>query len=161
MEKNTLRMWLNAIFYNKAFNSAEQAIILTTSVDNNKEQCYSSWSKNDGNNTQDKIFLLSYAEVKKDFDVVYWKNAGPKENKKPRIAPTAYAIAQGASTFSLYKTVDGADSGWWWLRSLGQNGIEVAAVGASGCLHSFSAYETSASIRPAMWVNIDSLIKQV
>lgn len=160
-EKSTLRMWLNAIFYNKAFNSAEQAIILTTSVDNNKEQCYSSWSKNDGNNTQDKIFLLSYAEVKKYFDVVYWKNAGPKENKKPRIAPTAYAIAQGASTFSLYKTVDGADSGWWWLRSLGQNGIEVAAVGASGCLHSFSAYETSASIRPAMWVNIDSLIKQV
>lgn len=160
-EKSTIRMWLNAIFYNKAFNSAEQAIILTTSVDNNKEQCYSSWSKNDGNNTQDKIFLLSYAEVKKYFDVVYWKNAGPKENKKPRIAPTAYAIAQGASTFSLYKTVDGADSGWWWLRSLGQNGIEVAAVGASGCLHSFSAYETSASIRPAMWVNIDSLIKQV
>lgn len=160
-EKSTLRMWLNAIFYNRAFNSAEQAIILTTSVDNNKEQCYSSWSKNDGNNTQDKIFLLSYAEVKKYFDVVYWKNAGPKENKKPRIAPTAYAIAQGASTFSLYKTVDGADSGWWWLRSLGQNGIEVAAVGASGCLHSFSAYETSASIRPAMWVNIDSLIKQV
>lgn len=160
-EKSTLRMWLNAIFYNKAFNSAEQAIILTTSVDNNKEQCYSSWSKNDGNNTQDKIFLLSYAEVKKYFDVVYWKNAGPKENKKPRIAPTAYAIAQGASTFSLYKTVDGADSGWWWLRSLGQNGIEVAAVGASGCLHSFSAYETSASICPAMWVNIDSLIKQV
>lgn len=159
-EKSTIRMWLNAIFYNKAFNSAEQAIILTTSVDNNKEQCYSSWSKNDGNNTQDKIFLLSYAEVKKYFDVVYWKNAGPKENKKPRIAPTAYAIAQGASTFSLYKTVDGADSGWW-LRSLGQNGIEVAAVGASGCLHSFSAYETSASIRPAMWVNIDSLIKQV
>lgn len=130
-EKSTIRMWLNAIFYNKAFNSAEQAIILTTSVDNNKEQCYSSWSKNDGNNTQDKIFLLSYAEVKKYFDVVYWKNAGPKENKKPRIAPTAYAIAQGASTFSLYKTVDGADSGWWWLRSLGQNGIEVAAVGAS------------------------------
>lgn len=160
-EKSTIRMWLNAIFYNKAFNSAEQAIILTTSVDNNKEQCYSSWSKNDGNNTQDKIFLLSYAEVKKYFDVVYWKNAGPKENKKPRIAPTAYAIAQGASTFSLYKTVDGADSGWWWLRSLGQNGIEVAAVGASGCLHSFSAHETSASIRPAMWVNIDSLIKQV
>lgn len=160
-EKSTIRMWLNAIFYNKAFNSAEQAIILTTSVDNNKEQCYSSWSKNDGNNTQDKIFLLSYAEVKKYFDVVYWKNAGSKENKKPRIAPTAYAIAQGASTFSLYKTVDGADSGWWWLRSLGQNGIEVAAVGASGCLHSFSAYETSASIRPAMWVNIDSLIKQV
>ncbi len=160
-EKSTIRMCLNAIFYNKAFNSAEQAIILTTSVDNNKEQCYSSWSKNDGNNTQDKIFLLSYAEVKKYFDVVYWKNAGPKENKKPRIAPTAYAIAQGASTFSLYKTVDGADSGWWWLRSLGQNGIEVAAVGASGCLHSFSAYETSASIRPAMWVNIDSLIKQV
>lgn len=64
-EKSTIRMWLNAIFYNKAFNSAEQAIILTTSVDNNKEQCYSSWSKNDGNNTQDKIFLLSYAEVKK------------------------------------------------------------------------------------------------
>lgn len=40
-ETCTLRTWLNGTFYNKAFSSAEQAAILTTNVDNSKNQCYS------------------------------------------------------------------------------------------------------------------------
>lgn len=58
-EKCTLRTWLNNAFYNKAFNSAEQTAILITNVDNSKNQCYSGWSTSGGNNTQDKVFLLS------------------------------------------------------------------------------------------------------
>lgn len=156
-EKSTIRMWLNAIFYNKAFNSAEQAIILTTSVDNNKEQCYSSWSKNDGNNTQDKIFLLSYAEVKKYFDVVYWKNAGPKENKKSRVAPTAYAIAQGAYIDSDGKADDDNDIGWW-LRSPGTYQDCAVNVNADGFHFNYSVLNDSGTVRPALWVNLESAI---
>ena len=64
-ENCTLRTWLNWTFYNKAFSSAEQSAILTTNVDNSKKQCYSGYSTDGGNNTQDKVFLLSYAEANK------------------------------------------------------------------------------------------------
>lgn len=90
-ETCTLRTWLNGTFYNKAFSSAEQAAILTTSVDNSKYQCYSGWSTNGCNNTQDKVLLLSYAEANKYFGVTY----DNRRNTKSRVAPTAYAIAQG------------------------------------------------------------------
>lgn len=90
-ETCTLRTWLNGMFYNKAFSSAEQAAILTTNVDNSKSQCYSGWNTSGGNNTQDKVFLLSYAEASKYFGVTY-----NSSNTKSRVAPTAYAIAQGA-----------------------------------------------------------------
>ena len=90
-EKCTLRTWLNNAFYNKAFNSAEQTAILITNVDNSKNQCYSGWSTSGGNNTQDKVFLLSYAEANKYFGVPY----GNSSNTKSRVAQTAYAIAHG------------------------------------------------------------------
>lgn len=111
-ETCTLRTWLNGTFYNKAFSSAEQAAILTTNVDNSKNQCYSGWSTSGGNNTQDKVFLLSYAEANKYFGVTYDNSS----NTKSRVAPTAYAIAQGAWTDSFDKTADRADAGHWWLR---------------------------------------------
>lgn len=97
-ETCTLRTWLNGMFYNKAFSSAEQAAILTTNVDNSKSQCYSGWNTSGGNNTQDKVFLLSYAEASKYFGVTY-----NSSNTKSRVAPTAYAIAQGAGKNSSIK----------------------------------------------------------
>ena len=107
-ETCTLRTWLNVTFYNKAFSSDEQAAILTTSVDNGKNQGYSKWSTSGGNNTEDKVFLLSYAEANKYFGVTY----DSISNTKSRVAPTAYAIAQGAWTSSSSKTADSTDVGW-------------------------------------------------
>lgn len=83
-ETCTLRTWLNVTFYNKAFSSDEQAAILTTSVDNGKNQGYSKWSTSGGNNTEDKVFLLSYAEANKYFGVTYDNIS----NTKSRVAPT-------------------------------------------------------------------------
>ena len=62
-EKSTLRTWLSGTFIDKAFTSAEQSAILETNVDNGSGQGYSKWNTNGGNNTQDKVFLLSYAEA--------------------------------------------------------------------------------------------------
>lgn len=106
-ETCTLRTWLNVTFYNKAFSSDEQAAILTTSVDNGKNQGYSKWSTSGGNNTEDKVFLLSYAEANKYFGVTYDNIS----NTKSRVAPTAYAIAHGTWTSSSNKTADGTDAG--------------------------------------------------
>lgn len=38
-----------------------------TTVDNSKAQGYSGYSTDGGNNTEDKVFLLSYAEANKYF----------------------------------------------------------------------------------------------
>lgn len=151
-ETCTLRTWLNGTFYNKAFSSAEQAAILTTNVDNSKNQCYSGWSTSGGNNTQDKVFLLSYAEANKYFGVTYDNSS----NTKSRVAPTAYAIAQGAWTDSFDKTADRADTGHWWLRSPGNYRDYAASVYTNGSLFGANVDANSGSVRPALWVNIEA-----
>lgn len=154
-ENCTLRTWLNWTFYNKAFSSAEQSAILTTNVDNSKNQCYSGWNTSGGNNTQDKVFLLSYAEANKYFDVENWQNNGATDNVKSRVAPTVYAIAQGAGKISSYKTDDGIDAGWWWLRSPGDFQNYAAIVSNVGSLYDYNVSSGSGSVRPALWVNIE------
>lgn len=154
-ETCTLRKWLNGTFYNKAFSSAEQEAILTTNVDNSKNQCYSGWNTSGGNNTQDKVFLLSYAEANKYFDVENWQNNGATDNVKSRVAPTVYAIAQGAGKISSYKTDDGIDAGWWWLRSPGDFQNYAAIVSNVGSLYDYNVSSGSGSVRPALWVNIE------
>lgn len=151
-ETCTLRTWLNGRFYIKAFSSAEQAAILTTNVDNSKNQCYSGWSTNGGKNTQDKVFLLSYAEANKYFGVTY-----NSSNTKSRVAPTAYAIAQGAGKNSSYKTADGIDAGWWRLRSPGVSQYYAAYVSTDGSFYPNRVNVGSGSVRPALWVNIEAL----
>lgn len=151
-ETCTLRTWLNGTFYNKAFSSAEQAAILTTDVDNSKNQCYSGWSTNGGKNTQDKVLLLSYAEANKYFGVTYNNSS----NTKSRVAPTAYAIAQGTGKNSSYKTADGIDAGWWRLRSPGVSQYDAAYVSTDGSLYANRVNVGSGSVRPALWVDIDA-----
>lgn len=152
-ETCTLRTWLNGTFYNKAFSSAEQAAILTTSVDNSKYQCYSGWSTNGCNNTQDKVLLLSYAEANKYFGVTY----DNRRNTKSRVAPTAYAIAQGAYADSFRRTADGTAAGQWWLRSPGLYHQDYAAsVLTDGSFDGHDVSSDYGSVRPALWVNIEA-----
>ena len=150
-ETCTLRKWLNGTFYNKAFSSAEQAAILTTNVDNSKSQCYSGWNTSGGNNTEDKVFLLSYAEANKYFGVTH----DTTSNTKSRVAPTAYAIAQGAYTYYSNKTADGTDAGRWWLRSHGFYQSSAAGVRTDGSLDYYRVDDDSDSLRPALWVNLN------
>lgn len=151
-ETCTLRTWLNGTFYNKAFSSAEQSAILTTNVNNSKYQCYSGWSTNGGNNTQDKVFLLSYAEANKYFGVTYDNSS----NTKSRVAPTAYAIAQGGRKSPSKKTADGTAAGWWLLRSPGSYQRYAAYVSSDGSLSDHNVDYGSASVRPALWVNVET-----
>ena len=104
------------------------------------------------------MFLLSYAEANKYFGVEYWQNNGATDNVKSRVAPTAYAIAQGAYTYSFNKTADRTDAGWWWLRSPGNNLNYAALVNPFGSLFSSRVSGDSGSVRPALWVNLESTI---
>ncbi len=151
-ETCTLRKWLNSTFMNKAFTETEQGAIYTTNVDNSKGQRYSRHHTAGGNNTKDKIFLLSYAEANKYLSVTREND----NNTKSRVVPTAYAIKQGVITYSNYKTADGKAAGRWWLRSPGFNQNYAALVLYDGSYDSSFVYLTSVAVRPALWVNLES-----
>ncbi len=155
-ENCTLRTWLNDTFIDKAFTSEEQKGIILTNVDNSKSQGYGEWDTDGGHDTQDKIFLLSYAEAKKYFGVEYWWNSGADKNTESRVAPTAYAIARGTYTSSSHKTADGQAAGVWWLRSPGDYPGSAAYVFPDGSLSLDDADRDYYGVRPALWVNLDS-----
>lgn len=91
-EDCTLRAWLNDTFLNCTFTQEEQTAILLTDVDNSRAQGYSSWATDGGSDTQDMVFLLSYADAQYYFGLVY----GDKNNRMARTNPTPYALARGA-----------------------------------------------------------------
>ena len=136
-EQCTLRIWLNDTFANRAFSQEEQQAILMTTVANGSDEGY--WKTDGGNDTQDKIFLLSYRQAEQYFDVTIDND----ENMKSRMQPTDYALAHGAGKLG------------WWLRSQGPERDTAARVYSVGALdYDFTGVEEC--VRPALWVNIDS-----
>lgn len=149
---STLRKWLNKSFLNNAFTEEEKRAIMETKVDNSRSQGYSDFDISGGNDTVDLVFLLSYAEANRYLGVMH-KNG---ENVTSRVSPTAYAIARGADIKSEYKTAEGEDAGYWWLRSPGSAQTIACIVDLSGSLNSTFAYILGVSVRPALWVNLES-----
>ena len=139
-ENSLLRKWLNDDFHTAAFSEEEQSRIVTTHVENNDNAKFGTAG---GNDTEDKVFLLSFAEVNQYFD--------SKEAKQ--CVPTAFAIANGAEE-SSYAKVDGKPTALWWLRSPGSNSIYVAGVRDNGNADEggFAAINTMIAVRPVIWV---------
>jgi len=154
-EHSSLRTWLNDVFMYRAFNKEEQLAILTTLVDNSSSQGYSGWDTPGGNNTKDKLFLLSYAEANKYLNVT--KNA----NKNATVMPTLSAYKGGAAINFSYGTADNAapgwwsaGAGWWWLRSPGRSYSNAACVYYDGSLASRNTANDDACVRPTFWLNL-------
>ena len=151
-EQSTLRAWLNRDFLDSAFSGREQAAILMTSVDNGKAQGCEDWHVDGGNDTQDRVFLLSYAESWRYF----------ADYREQIAQPTAYAVAQGVYTpspeemkaFSLPDWIGGTCG--WWLRSPAYPGNAAVAADAGGRPFNLvdCGYE---AVRPALWVEISML----
>ena len=144
-EKCSLRKWLNQEFMNEAFTSEEQTGILLTDVDNSKSQGYKGYDTDGGNNTQDKVFLLSYSEAWTYF----------RRDDARMCAPTDYAVKQRAFT-SLYDIVDGRATGCWWLRSPGTDQDTAAYVNYGGSLYGIFARTARVCVRPVFWADLES-----
>ncbi len=148
----SLRAWLNEDFLNAAFSEGERAGILTTTVDNSKKQRFSRWDTRGGGNTEDRIFLLSYAEAKKYFGVTL----NDTRNTQARVEPTAYALAQGATVKEDKLTEEGKAASWWWLRSPGNKQYNAAYVNQGGSLSHRSATSETVCVRPALWLDLNA-----
>ena len=125
-----LRKWLNAEFYNAAFNAAEKGFVKTTCCTDNGEG---------SPDTEDKIFLLSIAEVKRLTDTL----GKDIFDKKRRAVGTEFAKVKKADGCHLYVydgsvndgyiTENGKKHGcsWWWLRTQPGGSSRATFV----CLH--------------------------
>lgn len=152
-ETCTLRTWLNNDFLNKAFSAKEKAAILTTTVDNSSSQGYSNWNPPNGNNTYDKVFLLSYAEANKYLNVTYENS----NNMLSRVTPTAYTKKAKIYTNEKDITTEGEAAAAWFLRTPAESLKWVAQVGNDGKLRMDIVSSTSECIRPAIWLNLDEI----
>jgi hypothetical protein len=143
-ENCTLRHYLNNEFYSK-FSSQEQARILPTINTNANNQWFNTRG---GNDTTDKIFLLSIEEV-----VRYFGDSGQLKNKNPN---SKYYIND---KFNKERVATcGGWAWWWWLRSPGYGGYCAARVDADGGLYVFGSDVRGGGggVRPALWLNLKS-----
>ena len=139
-ETCSLRKWMNETFIKNAFNSDEQEKILTTTVTADKNPYYDTTSP--GNDTTDKVFLLSVPEVENYFS----------SDKERMCEVTEYAESQ------LHTTSNFKGFWTWWLRSPSYDNTKAALVDNSGSCVSAGIIVNyyHYGIRPAMWIKLGS-----
>lgn len=137
-EKSTLRKWLNKKFMNRAFSSSEQEAIRTTKVINEDNYYYKT---DGGNDTLDKIYLLSLSET---------DEAKETEEAKKYGFTDSYGMT---IKYSNYADLD--DYQYWWLRTPGEKNISAAAVDMSGKAYGGGGEsDMELGIRPVLHLNL-------
>ena len=134
-ETCTLRNWLNVTFLNDAFSSDEQRQIADSMVTADKNPEYDT---DPGNDTTDKIFLLSIPEAE-----IYFSS-----DDERKCQPTDYAKEQGE-----YVNLS-TDYQWWWLRSRGSY-FSASYVRADGSIFSQGTGGFNEGVvRPVLWIEL-------
>ena len=141
-DSSSLRKWMNGSFLTLAFTKAEKQAILTTELDNTRTQNAPDYgTTSTGPNTNDKVFVLSYADAVKYL---------PTEDDRICM-PTEYDIAQGAT-----RDVS-RGSCQWWLRSPGSSLLFGSYVETNGDpVKSTGVISLGISVRPCIWVDLNS-----
>ncbi len=140
-KNSEIRQWLNADFYNKAFNANEKKLIRSSSISTTvyKGGFLGFGKKEELTDSDDYIFLLSKEEAEK-----YFANVEERKCKA-----TEYAKVNGVLV---------ADNGysWWWLRSPSTNcNNYVYHVNYIGDICGiYSVFNDFVVARPALWINI-------
>ena len=144
---SAIRTWLNKTFLNDAFLYSEQNEILTTAVDESLSQCHPNYApKRLGENTNDKVFLLSYAEALKYM---------PTERDRMCV-PTIQCVREGGNE-SDKRYLDGEyKTCWYWLRSPAYNN-NLVCVDWNGKLETCYMSHAYGVVRPAIWVNVSAI----
>ena len=143
----TLRTWLNDTFLNTAFTSAEQAAIKNTTVVNDDNPYYDTEG---GENTTDKVYLLSIAEASNTAYGFYGDFNTSSETREA--TNTAYVAGKDGMS-----AVGEAD--WWWLRSPGNNSGRASYVDYSGVGYDNGYYvlrDDYSAVRPALHLNLSA-----
>ncbi|MBO7078209.1 MAG: InlB B-repeat-containing protein, partial [Bacilli bacterium] len=139
-ELSAIRKFLNDNFYNTAFNESQKALIEITTVDNSAASTGQSSNSYACNNTNDKMFLLSYKEA-----TTYYTSSTAMQGKG-----SDYAKCQGLYVYSSNEPY------YWWLRSPGYRSASSAyrVVYCDGSIHECIVDIAYPGVRPACWINL-------
>ena len=161
-ETSTMRSWLNGLAANKgdgeeaidysddnfldtAFSAGEQEAIAETEVVNDDNPRYGTEG---GNNTVDKIFLLSLDEA---------RNTGYFADDNSRISTNTAYVADGGKINISRRDAGTAD--YWYLRSPALRSYNVSRVYDNGNVDDFGAYvSNSSTVRPAFNLDLSSVL---
>ena len=161
-ETSTMRSWLNGLAANKgdgeeaidysddnfldtAFSAGEQEAIAETEVVNDDNPRYGTEG---GNNTVDKIFLLSLDEA---------RNTGYFADDNSRISTNTAYVADGGKINISRRDAGTAD--YWYLRSPALRSYNVSRVYDNGIVDDFGAYvSNSSTVRPAFNLDLSSVL---
>ena len=159
-ESSLMRHWLNGYggnvfdtsFIESAFSAGEIAAIKDTELSN-----YNPYSSAPGgNNTTDKIFLLSISEVRNYYWYGFEYDTTPSDT---RIAvDTDYAAAGG--TAEDVGDFGPGEPNWWWLRSPGSEANRAAVVRETGAIAAggyWVIYSTE-GVRPALKLDQNAVL---
>lgn len=144
--ESDVRAWLNGTFYEQAFTDAEKQKILNTTVDNSAASTGAVSNDYACEDTNDKLYLLSFDEVV--------NNSDGFANFTTQMMTSDYSRASGA-----YMNV-GAHYGygWWWTRSPyvygGYDAYQISYDGGSE-VYVTSVRATSRGVVPVLRINID------
>ena len=139
-ETCSLRNWLNNDFINSEFSATEKTMISSVKVSADKNPDYDTDA---GNDTEDKVFLLSIEEANRYF----------KYDSERQCVSTEYAKANGAYTYEI----DGASNCFWWLRSQGgYSNKSASVVNSDGTVSKYgnAVDDNRDCVRPAMWISL-------
>lgn len=131
-----IRSWLNDTFYNTSFSAYEKSIIEITNISNSADTTTSPTNQYACENTNDKVFLLSYKEI---FN--YYPGF-----EGSTTTGTDYALIQGlqSKTQAMY-----------WLRSPYYNDdTQVDIIDEEGYQDDALVCSTSNGVRACIWINL-------
>lgn len=172
-EKSSMRSWINGYkasenqpeidysnknFIDTAFSTAQKNAIKTTKVENRNNIHYGSAGQG-GNDTSDKIFLLSEREVYNTDDAKKYGFVldGEVYDEARRCKCSTYAYAMGT-----WRNVEDSEynrNALWFLRSPGGSGYgDVTAVYDFGRVNSGgTSIFSDHSVRPAIHLDLSSI----
>ena len=136
-ETCTLRKWLNGEFLNATFTAEERKLIPTVTVTADKNPDHKT---DQGNTTQDQIFLLSIQEANKYFS----------SDEARACEGTAYCYDGGATKFKK------SGKCAWWLRSSGWDSWHTVFIYDDGSVVNQGdiVYSDTTAVRPALWIDL-------
>lgn len=145
-----MRSWLNSTFMNTAFTVEEQQSIVLTMVTNPD----SKQGTDGGNDTMDKVYLMSGEESRKYLgQEVYVDATVGYRNDKAHTTPTAYAREQGVEAWKHNRWYDGNCE--WWLRTPGKGTNWAGIISFDGGYNTGGYYVTGGlAVRPVVWIDV-------
>ena len=160
-----MRQWLNEEFYENAFNDTDQTTILMTTLENEN-----------GENTEDKVYLLSHREFLAYFGVeadALMEMPSTKENAIQSLKNlerldsrifargTQTALASGLWSWTEettlgyikfqnldYSIANGNSS--WWLRTADEDGYSAHTIAANGDVDNTQYVDSIEGVRPVI-----------